>query len=493
MLFNSFSFLVFFPIVVLVYYIIPKRVRYIWLLVASYYFYMAWNAKYALLIALSTIITWGSGLLIAKADDDKEKKGIVAGSLVINLGILFFFKYFDFTIDNINYVLGKIGVTVLGHPFDIILPVGISFYTFQALSYTIDVYRNEIEPEKNFFRYALYVSFFPQLVAGPIERSKNLLPQIQKVEEIKPKYKEIINGLILMLWGLFMKMVIADRLSILVDKVFEDVYMYGTVELVVGAIGFAIQIYCDFNGYSTIAVGAARVMGIEIMNNFDTPYFAVSISDFWKRWHISLSSWFRDYVYIPLGGNRKGKFRKYINLMITMLVSGLWHGANWTYVIWGGLHGVYQVIGDLLKPVREKLHSLLGTNKDVFSFKFGQVVVTFCLTTFAWIFFRASNVRDAFVYIKRMFTRWNPWSILDHSIYDLGLNLLEMNILMITLVLLLLTDVIRYKKKVSVSDALVSQNMWFRWVVVIGLIVAILVFGEYGVNFDSTQFIYFDF
>jgi len=493
MLFNSFSFLIFFPIVVLVYYLIPKKARYIWLLVASYYFYMSWNAIYAILIAVSTLVTWTSGILISRAESTKEKKSFVAGSLVINLGILFFFKYFDFTIDNINAFLGKFHMTALNHPFDIILPVGISFYTFQALSYTIDVYRGEINPEKNFFRYALYVSFFPQLVAGPIERSKNLLPQIQNIEEKKPHFKVIVNGLILMLWGLFMKMVIADRIAILVDKAFEDMYMYGSVELIVGAIGFALQIYCDFNGYSTIAVGAAKVMGIDIMENFNTPYFAVSVSDFWKRWHISLSTWFRDYVYIPLGGNRKGKVRKYINLMITMLVSGLWHGANWTYVIWGGLHGLYQVIGDLLKPVKDKVHEFLGTDKNATSFKIGQVIITFCLTTFAWIFFRAESLRGAWFYIKRMFTRWNPWSVMDLSVYDLGLDLLEMNILVISLVCLFVVDLIKYRRSVAVSDVLMKQNLWFRWVVVIGLIVAVLVFGEYGIDFDSNKFIYFDF
>lgn len=493
MLFNSFPFLVFFPIVVLVYYLIPKKLRYVWLLIASYYFYMSWNAVYAILIAISTLVTWVSGLLLEKAEDTGKKKAIVAGSLIVNLGILFFFKYFDFTIDNINLVLNKAGLTVLNHPFDIILPVGISFYTFQALSYTIDVYRGEIEPEKDVLRYALYVSFFPQLVAGPIERSKNLLPQIQDIENIKPKYREIIEGLIMMVWGLFVKMVIADRIGILVDKVFEDMYMYGSIELITGAIAFALQIYCDFSGYSIIAVGAARVMGIKIMDNFDTPYFATSVSDFWKRWHISLSTWFRDYVYIPLGGNRKGKGRKYLNLMITMLVSGLWHGANWTYVIWGGLHGIYQVLGDLLKPVRDRINTFLGTNKEAPSFKFGQMIITFCLTTFAWIFFRAENVKAAFTYVKRMFTRWNPWSVLDLSVYDLGLDLLEMNILVISLVALFIVDLLRYRKKQSLSEVLVAQNMWFRWVAIITLVVFILVFGQYGIDFDSNKFIYFDF
>lgn len=493
MLFNSFDFLVFFPVVVLLYYVIPKKTRYIWLLISSYFFYMSWNAKYAILIAISTIITWLSGLLLSKANTPSEKKGIVAGSLISNLGILFFFKYFNFTIANLNLILEKAHLHVLENPFDILLPVGISFYTFQALSYTIDVYRGEVEPEKNPFRYALFVSFFPQLVAGPIERSKNLLSQVQNVENIKPKYKEIVNGLILMAWGLFIKMVIADRISILVDYVFDNMFHFGSFELLAGAIGFSLQIYCDFNGYSTIAVGAAKVMGFSIMDNFDTPYFAVSVSDFWKRWHISLSTWFRDYVYIPLGGNRCSKPRKYMNLMITMLVSGLWHGADWTYVFWGGIHGVYQVIGDLVKPIRKKAREILQVNTEAFSFRFGQMVVTFALTTFAWIFFRASSLKQAFTYIGRLFSRWNPWVLFDQSMYRLGLDMTEMHILLVAVIVLLLVDILRYKKKESLADFMQRQNLWFRWIAVFALIVVVLVYGEYGIDFNSNQFIYFDF
>lgn len=494
MLFNSFEFLIFFPIVVLLYFIVPKKTRYIWLLVSSYYFYMCWNAKYALLIAISTIITWLSGLLLSKFKSKGAKRATVAASFVSNLAILFFFKYFDFVLDNLNRILSYAGVELISNPFDILLPVGISFYTFQALSYTVDVYRGDVEAERNPLRYALFVSFFPQLVAGPIERSKNLLTQLKNVDKIKVwNYDRIVSGLILMIWGLFQKMVIADRLSILVDNIFYKSTIYGTIELVLGAVAFALQIYCDFGGYSTIAIGAAKVMGFELMENFNTPYFATSIQDFWRRWHISLSSWFRDYLYIPLGGSRCSRIRKYFNLMVTFLVSGLWHGAAWRYIVWGGLHGLYQILGDIFKPVREKIVNVLRVDKEAFSYKLGQILITFSLTTFAWIFFRAGSLKMALQYIERMFTKWNPWVIFDQSLLNLGLEGMELNILILALVGLLMADLIRYRQKITVSTFLMKQNMWFRWIVLIGMILAILVFGVYGVDFDSTQFIYFDF
>ena len=494
MLFNSFSFLIFFPIVVLLYCIIPKKVRYIWLLVASYYFYMSWNAKYAILIAISTVITWLSGLLIAKVRSNGWKRTIVAISVISNLGILFFFKYFEFAVTSINMILSKLNIQVIDKKFDIILPVAISFYTFQALSYTIDVYRGEVEKEKNLLKYALFVSFFPQLVAGPIERSKNLVSQIQKMETIKIwDLDRIANGLIMMAWGLFQKMVIADRLAILVNQVFDHSYFYGTVELILAAIGFAIQIYCDFSGYSTIAIGAAKVMGFDLMENFNTPYFATSIGDFWHRWHISLSTWFRDYLYIPLGGNRCSKARKYFNVMITFLASGLWHGASWTYVIWGALHGCYQVTGEITKPIRKKILQIFKVDTSVFSYELGQILITFILTTFAWIFFRAETLQDAISYIKLMFTNWNPWVLFDKSLYLLGLDEIEMHILIISIMILIVVDLLKRIKNINISDFLIHQNLWFRWVIVMMLILSIFVYGIYGIKFDSSKFIYFDF
>lgn len=338
MIFNSIDFMLFFPIVVVIYFFIPKRIRYIWLLIASYYFYMCWNAKYAFLIALSTVITYISGLFMEKYFF--RKKLILIFSLVSNLGILFVFKYYQFLLQNINHFRDIIGIAPMEKSLDLLLPVGISFYTFQALGYSIDVYRGDVKAEKNLLKYALFVSFFPQLVAGPIERSKNLLTQVNCVEYFRLwNYERITNGAVIMLWGFFQKMVIADRAAILVDKVYGEYWIYGTIELIFATILFAFQIYCDFSGYSMIAVGAARIMGFELMENFNAPYYSKSIKEFWRRWHISLSSWFRDYIYIPLGGNRVSRLKGYGNLMVTFLISGLWHGANWSYVAWGGCMG----------------------------------------------------------------------------------------------------------------------------------------------------------
>ena len=352
MLFNSTEFMIFFPITLIFYWIFPKKYRYICLFIASYTFYMFWNPKYALLMGTSTVVTFLSGVLIEKL---KYKRTVVAFSFIINLAILIFFKYFDFLLQNINIVLSTLNIQLINKPFDVILPVGISFYTFQALSYTIDVYRGEIKSEKNIIKYALFVSFFPQLVAGPIERSRNLLIQIEDLEKVKRfDYERITEGLTLMLFGYFQKMVIADRAAILVDTVFNGYYEYNSMALILAAIFFAIQIYCDFGSYSLIAIGTAKVMGINLMENFNTPYFARSVKEFWGRWHISLSTWFRDYLYIPLGGNRCSNIRKSFNILVTFLVSGLWHGANFTFIAWGAIHGIFHIIEEQLKPIKEK-------------------------------------------------------------------------------------------------------------------------------------------
>ncbi len=341
MQFNSFDFMLFFPVVLAVYFVVPIKVRSMWLLIASYYFYMSWNAKYALLIGFSTMITFACGIGIEKwkemGNAKSRVKWLLIFGIVVNLMILAVFKYGNFALESVDMILRRLHIGTMDRRVDLLLPVGISFYTFQALGYVIDVWRGEVKAEKSIVKYALFVSFFPQLVAGPIERSKNLLEQIRDVEQIKLwNAKRVASGAILMVWGFFTKMVIADRVAILVDMVFDNFRLYGGTELLLAAIGFSIQIYCDFGSYSLIAIGAAKIMGIHLMENFDTPYFAKDIRDFWSRWHISLSTWFRDYLYIPLGGNRKGKFRKAMNLMIVFLVSGLWHGANWTFFLWGG-------------------------------------------------------------------------------------------------------------------------------------------------------------
>lgn len=498
MLFNSIDFMFFFPLVLLVYFVIPRKCRRYWLLIASYYFYMSWNPKYALLILFSTIVTYACGLLIGKEAEGKNriaiKNGLVACCIIVNLLILGYFKYFDFMLSSISAVLKVVGITVLPPQLDILLPVGISFYTFQALSYTIDVYRNDIPAEKNFIRYALFVSFFPQLVAGPIERSKNLLSQMQNIEKIRLwDGKRVVQGAYYMLWGYFLKMVIADRASILVDEVFDHYYLYGTFELILGAFWFAVQIYCDFGGYSMIAIGAAKVMGFSLMENFNAPYLAMSVKEFWRRWHISLSSWFKDYVYIPLGGNRKGTIRKYVNLFITFLVSGLWHGAAWSYVVWGGLHGIYQIIGDLISPIKKSACRLFGIRETSFSHKIINIIGTFLLVDFAWIFFRADSVSIAFAYIGRILTKWNPWVLFDGSVYNIALDRTEMKILVLATVVLLIADALKLHFKKNITDIIQLQDTWFSWGCAIAIFMSIVIWGVYGPAYDAAQFIYFQF
>lgn len=494
MLFNSFQFLVFFPIVLIIYFLIPKKIKYLWLLITSCYFYMCWNPKYIILIGISVVITYLSGLMLQKAEKERHRKVIVAISFVSNLSILCFFKYADFILANINAVLSRVNIALIEKPFDVVLPVGISFYTFQALSYTMDVYRKEIDAEKNFFKYALFVTFFPQLVAGPIERSKNLLNDIRDIPQKKMwDYERITKGLIMMLYGMFLKMVVADRVSILVDTVFNDYQQYDSMVLFVAAVGFSLQIYCDFASYSTIAIGAAKVMGFTLMENFDTPYFARSIKDFWRRWHISLSTWFRDYLYIPLGGNRCSKTRKHINLLITFTVSGVWHGAGWHYIAWGLLHGVYQVVGEWLKPAKDYLCRVFCVKTESVSHKLLQTVTTFLLVTFAWIFFRANSMTEALGYVKRLFTEVNMATLFDQSLYNLGLSEYECGVLLVSVLILFLISLIKYNLHMNLDNFLEKQSIWFRWGIIYILFFMILIFGKYGPEYSQQAFIYFQF
>lgn len=498
MLFNSIDFLIFFPIVVLVYFIIPDKVKQFWLLVASYYFYMCWNAKYALLILTSTVITFISGLLIEKVKNIKceveraarLKKIIVAGSFITNLGILFYFKYINLAVGTMAKLLSKVNIELNTPVFDIILPVGISFYTFQALSYTMDVYRNEIYAEKNFIRYALFVSFFSQLVSGPIERSKNLLKQLAVPKKFS--FEDTREGFLLMLWGYFLKIVLADRIAMLVDVVYGDFYTFGGCYLIVATALFAVQIYCDFAGYSTIAMGTAKILRIELMDNFDAPYLSTSVSEFWRRWHISLTSWFKDYLYIPLGGSRKGKLRMYINKMIVFLLSGLWHGASFSFVVWGGINGFYQVIGEVLKPLRNKLVNILHLNRESIGHKVAHMIGTFILVDISWIFFRASSFMDAFKIIKSIILVHNPWILVDDSLYSCGLNEKNFGIMIVAILVLLFADVCK-TKGIKIREVIVKQDYWVRWIIIAVSIAAILTFGIWGPKYSAANFIYFQF
>lgn len=388
MLFNSGHFLVFFPLVVVLYYLLSHRWRWLLLLVASYYFYMSWNPAYITLIVFSTVVDYWAGWQMGKAEKKKARKPWLWLSLASNLGLLGFFKYYNFFLENVNHVSGADLQYV-----KFLLPVGISFYTFQTLSYSIDIYRGEIKPEKHFGRFALFVSFFPQLVAGPIERAKNLLPQIRRKVEFN--VFNFTDGGKRIIWGLFKKVVIADNVAILVDHVYASPEAFGSTSLLIASYLFAFQIYCDFSGYSDIAIGAAKMMGFDLMENFRTPYFSRSIREFWSRWHISLSTWFRDYVYIPLGGSKIGRVRWQLNLFLVFAVSGLWHGAAWTFVAWGMLHGGYLMLENLFnrKPWFVAYMNSKGIAKWV------GIVFVFHLVVLGWIFFRAENMDDAWAVI----------------------------------------------------------------------------------------------
>lgn len=487
MLFNSFGFLVFFPIVTLAYFLIPQKLKYLWLLLASYYFYMSWNPRYALLILASTAITFLSGILIDNAKSKKAKKWAVFGSFALNLAILFFFKYFYFTVDNINAVRSILKLPAYVPKFDIILPVGISFYTFQALSYTADVYRGEVKPEKNFLKYALFVSFFPQLVAGPIERSKNLLSQVNAEHHFD--YLRVRKGLVTMLWGFFLKLVIADRAAILVNTVYDNIPAFTGAQIALATVCFAVQIYCDFASYSTIAIGAAEVMGFNLMQNFKRPYFAVSITDFWRRWHISLSSWFRDYLYISLGGNKKGALRKYFNIMVVFLTSGLWHGASWHFVVWGAIHGIYQIIGGVTKNMRQNLRKTLRIKDGNFIYIFFSRAVTFVLVCFSWIFFRSADMGEAAEAVKRIFTSFN---FNELKITGLGVDFANIIVLLAAVLILIAVSIFAERDEKMLIKA-EKMNFAARWAVYLVLIFAVLIFGVYGPGFEASQFIYFQF
>lgn len=398
MLFNSFSFFLFLPIVFVLYHFLPVRFR-IWILLfASYYFYMSWNVKYVLLILFTTFVTYFAALLMEKVSDRGKKKLYLTCAILTSFALLFFFKYFDFTLQLLEDAARAAGIKLHKTTLDLLLPVGISFYTFQTVSYLVDVYKERVRAERDLVCFATFISFFPQLVAGPIERTENLLPQLKNLPDFDEK--KASYGLKLMAWGLFKKMIIADSIAPGVDHVYGNISVMDGATLFAATFLFAIQIYCDFSGYSDIAIGTGKLFGIDLMQNFRIPYLASSFRDFWARWHISLSTWFRDYLYIPLGGNRKGKLRQYINLFITFAASGLWHGANLTFLVWGIFHGLLLIIENILWNGKRKEN----IEKSSPSYKFFAIVFVFFFISLAWIFFRAQSISDSFQILKKIFT-----------------------------------------------------------------------------------------
>lgn len=485
MLFNSMDFLIFFPVVTLLYFVIPYRAKTLWLLLASYYFYMSWNPYYALLIGFSTVITYFCGLSCEYFNDKGMKKYALftlISCLIINLSILIIFKYADFALNTLRDAAQLLKITIKVPSLNLLLPVGISFYTFQALSYSIDVYRGTSRAEHSLIRYALFVSFFPQLVAGPIERTNSLLSQIQAIRDNSAfSFERMKSGLLLMVFGFFQKLVIADRAAIIVDTVYNNYTDYGFFAIFTATICFAIQIYCDFGGYTNIARGAARVLGFELMKNFRQPYFAADIRDFWRRWHISLTTWFTDYLYIPLGGSRCCLFRNLLNIIIVFTVSGLWHGASFSFVMWGLIHGIYrciEVIKDRLfnsGKIHRKLPLPLRT------------VLTFLSVCFAWIFFRADSVTGAFLIIKQMLTGAGSFSLTVP-----GFGSFNTFILAASVIVLFIVDYL-CELGVSIENIFLKQNIFLRWIIYILAVWSVIMLGIYGVSYTSGQFIYFQF
>ena len=462
MLFNSISFLIFFPIICILYWGIPCKYRNLFLLFASYYFYMSWEPSYALLILFTSISTWRCALCIQKKVQYRTL--YVSLCLSINLLFLFIFKYYNFTIDTITFFLPRITI-----PYsDLLLPVGISFYTFQCIGYTIDVYRKDIKPEKNFVTYALFVSFFPQLVAGPIERAKNLLPQFHNTHTFNST--DFIEGIKMMIWGYFMKLCIAGNVAPYVDAVYNNVSNHNGTSFLFASVFFSFQIFCDFGGYSLIAIGTAKCLGFNLMQNFNHPYLSQSVKEFWRRWHISLSSWFADYIYKPLGGSRCNHTKHYRNLFLTMLISGLWHGANWTFVLWGGLHGVYLVANSLYSKFFKK---------RALSPKFMRVIMTYAFIVFVWIFFRANSINDAFTIITKILTEQGRLFIGD------GIPSLVLPILMI--IILLAKEV---KDEYNIHISFMHNESPYISIPSSALVIAIILLCA---EFNSGQFIYFQF
>jgi alginate O-acetyltransferase complex protein AlgI len=491
MLFNSLEFLLFFPIVTILYFVFPYRFRWALLLAASCYFYMVFKPIYILILGFTIIIDYYAGIYIEQSEGQKRKFYLTL-SLIANIGVLAVFKYYNFLNWNLTWLLEGFSLKNQVSFLSIALPVGLSFHTFQAMSYTIEVYRGNQKAEHHFGIYALYVMFYPQLVAGPIERPQNVLHQFYEKHDFD--YQRVTDGLKLMAWGMFKKVVISDRLAVMVSHVYNDPYQQTGVPLLVGTICFSIQIFCDFSGYSDIALGSAEVMGFRLMKNFDRPYYAKTISEFWKRWHISLSTWFRDYLYISLGGNRVSKWRREYNLFIVFLVSGIWHGASWNFVIWGAIHGFYLVFANQTATFRNKIVEGIGLTKLPNFYKIIQIITVFCLTSFAWIFFRARDFKSAYYIATNLFTNINIQlqqlgnkEFIEKNIF-LGQGVT--NFAMVVFALIVMEIVHLLQRGQSLRNVLNQKPLLIRWVLYYGIILAILFLGMYDA---PAQFIYFQF
>ena len=489
MLFNSLDFAIFLPIVFLLYWFVAQnnvKLQNALIVVASYVFYGWWDWRFLSLIIFSTVVDYLVGQKLRVEEKQSKRKVLLWTSILINLGFLGFFKYYNFFLENFVDTFSLFGMQINANSLNIILPVGISFYTFQTLSYTIDVYRKKLEPTKDFIAFSAFVCFFPQLVAGPIERATNLLPQFYKKRTFE--YDKAVDGMRQILWGLFKKVVIADNCAEFANQIFNNSADMNGSSLVLGAIFFTFQIYGDFSGYSDIAIGTSRLFGFDLKQNFATPYFSRDIAEFWRRWHISLSTWFRDYLYIPIGGSRGGTWMKVRNTFAIFLVSGFWHGANWTFIIWGALNAIY-FLPLLLTNKNRKNIGVVAEGKLLPSFsELIAMLITFVLTVFAWIFFRAENLSHAFSYIKQIFVKT------DYVVENYSFSLLQYFNISITLLMILLLIVIEWLTRVYPYPLHILHvhkvNFVFRYLTYLTLIFLICLFGNF---INNDQFIYFQF
>ena len=506
MLFNSIDFIIFFPTVVIIYFLLPHKWRWILLLVASCYFYMSFKAFYILLLMSTVVVDYFMGALIEKSRDSKNgsAKVYLAIGVIFPLLILFIFKYFNFFNTTVADIASLFHLNYSPKILNLLLPVGISFYTFQSLSYVIEVYRGNQKAETNFGIFTVYVMFFPQLVAGPIERPQNLLKQFYEKHSFD--YQRIASGLKLMAWGFFKKLVIADRAAIIVNEIYNSAQDYWGIYLLVGTIFFSFQVYCDFSGYSDIAIGAARIIGFRLMTNFKRPYFATSINELWGRWHISLISWFRDYLYIPMGGSRVAYWRWHYNILVMFIVSGIWHGANWTFVIWSALNGIYTIISILTEKFRQRITKLLGLVKIPTIHKIMRILITFTLFTFAAIFFRANTVTDAFYIVTHLFTDMDKFlSVLVTLDYEQLRNFLVVpgkttimgfskpafipEIITLILAISVMLIIQTVQERSGIEDVTANKPWYIRWPLYYFMMFSLLFLGI----FSNQQFIYFQF
>ena len=480
----SLAFAGFVLLVMTVFYLLPIKFRWVFLLIGSLLFYASFDLRYLPFVLFTALTTFFGAKLIRKT----EKKRLVLGSVIsLNVAVWLCIKELPWAFVTLTRALGVLGVNITEPEFSVIVPVGISYFILQAIAYIVDVMKGKTEGENNFFKYLLFLSWFPAIVQGPISRYNDLMPQLLNTK--KYSFESMRESLVLILFGLVKKMVIADRLGIFVNAVFGNFVELRGVILYLGAVGYAIQLYADFSGCVDICRGVSGLFGVELVNNFNRPYLSRSIKEFWGKWHISLSSWLKDYVYIPLGGNRKGTLRKYVNLMLTFLVSGLWHGAGFNFFLWGAVHGTYQIVGQATLNLRSKIKAFLGIKPDSLSDRIYQTVTTFNLVTFGWIIFRAGGLITGLRYIRRMFMEAHVWQLFDGSLYKFGLNQNYIFFLFLHILVLFAVELLT-KRQEDVVSGLCRQHIGVRWVVYLLLIFDVLLFGVYGSGYDMASFMY---